>query len=130
MEYYGTVPSKYLDIINHFAAQETPEGDRFINRQTIYRNETFMENTERAIFAEVQDMIDPHLSLYPNQTRDCTWDCQFRAISLAMDDGSDYEYMKQTEFERWEGEGYKSNQWRKRLKYPEPLGGYRIEAAY
>lgn len=120
-KYYGEVPSTYRDIINHFAAQETPEGDRFIKRESIYRNETFMQNTERAIFSEIRDMIDPNLSLYPNPTRDCTWDCPFRAISLAMDDGSDYQYMIETEYEKWEGEGYKSNDWRKRLKYPDPI---------
>lgn len=121
LHYYGTIPSKYTDILNHFKSQETPEGDRFIKRETIYRNETFAKNVEREIFAEIYDMIDPNISLYPNPTRDCLWDCNYRAISLAMDDGSDYEYMMQTEFERWEGEGYKSNDWRERLEYPQPL---------
>jgi len=121
LEYYGEVPKKYLDFLNHLASQEDEKGDRYVLRDSIYRNATFAENEERKIFAEIHDMIDPGLSLYPNPTRDCNWDCQVRAVCLSMDDGSDYQYMLETEFEKWEGEGYKSNQWRKRLKYPEPI---------
>ena len=126
MEYYGKVPDEYREIINHFAATETPDADRFVKRETIYRNQTFADNEERKIFDEIDDMIDPKLKLYPNPTRDCTWDCNYRAVCLAMDDGSDYDYMLQTEYVKWEGEGYQSNEWRRRLKYPEPL---EVEAA-
>jgi len=121
LEYYGEIPNSYKEFLNHLAAQEDETGDRYVKRDTIYRNEVFAENEERKIFAEIHDMIDPNLSLYPNPTRDCSWDCQFRAPCLSMDDGSDYSYMLESEYERWEGEGYKSNEWRKRLKYPEPL---------
>lgn len=121
IHYYGEVPSKYVGFLNYLASQETAEGDKFIKRETIYRNETFAHNVEREIFAEIYDMLDPDIQLYPNPTRDCLWDCNYRAVSLAMDDGSDYEYMLATEFEKWEGEGYKSNEWRERLEYPQPL---------
>jgi len=121
MEYYGQIPPAYFDVINHFASQETPEGDKFITRESIYRNDTFGQNEERKIFSEIHDMIDPGLSLYPNPTRDCSWDCNYKAPCLAMDDGSDYEYMLETEYERWEGEGYKTTGWRERLKYPPAL---------
>jgi hypothetical protein len=126
IEYYGKVPSEYQEIINHFASLETPDADRFVRREVIYRNEVFAANEEGYIFNEIDDMIDPNLRLYPNPTRDCTWDCDFRSVCLAMNDGSDYEYMLESEYQRWEGEGYQSNQWRKRLKYPEPL---EVEAA-
>lgn len=121
MEYFGKVPPGYADILNHFAAQENEYGDKFITRESIYRNLTFGENEERKIFSEIHDMIDPGLSLYPNPTRDCSWDCNYKAPCLSMDDGSDFEYMLETEYEKWEGEGYKSNNWRDRLKYPETL---------
>jgi hypothetical protein len=121
IKYYGKVPSRYVEIINHFASLEEPDSDRFIRRETIYRNEVFAQNEERKIFSEIDDMVDPALSLYPNPTSDCTWDCNYRAPCLAMDDGSDYSYMLQTEYDKWEGEGYRSNEWRRRLQYPDPI---------
>lgn len=121
MEYYGKIPQSYVPFLNYLASLETPEGDRYVKREFVYRNADFARNVERQIFEEIYDMIDPNIRIYPNPTRDCQWDCNYRPISLAMDDGSDYEYMIQSEFERWEGEGYKSNQWRQRLQYPEAL---------
>jgi hypothetical protein len=38
-----------------------------------------------------------------------------------MDDGSDFQYMLDTEYEKWEGQGYKTTGWRERLQYPQPL---------
>jgi hypothetical protein len=121
LKYYGEVPKKYYDFINYLASQETPEGDRFIKREVVYRNRTFARNEERKIFAEINDMLNPGLEVYPNPTRDCTWDCEFRAMCTAMNDGSDWEFMRDSEYERWEGDGYKSNTWRSRLQYPEPI---------
>lgn len=121
IKYYGKIPAKYHEIINHFSSLEEPDSDRFVKREMIYRNETFAANEERKIFAEIDDMVDPNLSIYPNPTSDCTWDCNYRAPCLAMDDGSDYEYMLETEYDRWEGEGYRSNEWRKRLQYPDQI---------
>lgn len=121
MEYYAEVPEKYIPFLNHLASMETPESDRFIRREVIYRNETFKVNEERKIFEEIRDMTDPDLKLYPNPTRDCTWDCQYKDVCIAMDDGSDWEFMIESGFEKWEGEGYKSTAWRSRLKYPDAI---------
>lgn len=128
IEYYGEVPKKYIDFLNHLASLEHEDGDRYIRREIIYRNQTFADNEERKIFQEVDEMLREDLPLFPNPTRDCTWDCNYRAMCLAMDDGSDWEYMRDSEYEKWEGEGYKSTDWRERLEYP-PVLEHNLELA-
>jgi hypothetical protein len=64
-------------------------------------------------------MLNPELPLYPNPTRDCMWDCSFRSVCLAMDDGSDWQFILNSEFAVRNEE----DPWRKRIKWPdqEPL---------
>lgn len=40
-----------------------------------------------------------HEVLYPNPTRDCTWDCDFRDVCPLVDDGSDYAHIIDTAYE-------------------------------
>jgi hypothetical protein len=70
------------------------------------------------IIAEVLEMLDPALPLYPNPTKDCSWDCPFKIPCLAMDDGSDYQYVLDNEYTQWAG--YKDD-WRRRVVYPDAM---------
>jgi RecB family exonuclease len=64
-------------------------------------NERQLANHARHVRATVREIIkakqlleqgaDPHDFLYPNPTRDCTWDCPFLAVCPMADDGSDVE---------------------------------------
>ena len=47
------------------------------------------------LYYEYLDMID-NPRIYANKTRDCRWDCGYRTLCEAMDDGSDVEFLKQT----------------------------------
>ena len=40
-----------------------------------------------------------HEVLYPNPTRDCTWDCDFKDVCPLVDDGSDYAHIIETAYE-------------------------------
>lgn len=113
---YGKVPKGYIDILNHLASLETEEGDKFVRRDYIRKNEHHGRSEEEHILLEVHEMLDPDVPIYPNPTRDCNWDCPFRDVSAMMDDGSDWEWMLRSEFVQFVGY---DDSWRKRIKWPE-----------
>lgn len=115
-EKYGTIPAMYHDVLAEFAAQQSDAGDSFIRRDILRRNPQSRESEERKILAEVLDMLDPGLPLYPNPTRDCSWDCPFKDACLATDDGSDAEFILSSSFEHWKG--YKQD-WKPRIEFPD-----------
>ncbi len=59
--------------------------DNFIRYDRTYRNLEQVRATGTKILMELQEMIDPNLPLYPNETKDCSWDCSFRDVCLMMD---------------------------------------------
>lgn len=125
IEHYGKgqIPDLYTDFLNDLAALETPEGDRFIKRSVIYRNEYNAQAEEAKIHAEVGEMLRAflpvghpnRLPIYNNPTRDCEWDCPFRAPCIATDDGSDAESMLEEDYVQWEGI---KDDWRDRIVWP------------
>lgn len=130
---YGEVrkaPAKLLDFLNWLATQETPEGDRFVRWDFVFRTKEQKEATYRHILAEVDLMTDPDLYLFPNPTRDCIWDCPFRDACLMMDKG---EYAQAQawlaeEFEpRPREEDGNIDSWRERIPWPETDQGKALE---
>lgn len=113
----GRFPPKYIDFLNYLAEQETPEGNRFIRWDFVRRNTAAKLSTYNHILNEGREMIDPNISIYPNPTRDCAWDCPFRTVCVAMDEGSDWRYLVENDFRKKE-EG--TAEWRNRIKWPEP----------
>lgn len=109
-------PGENLSFLNNLAAEETPDMDRFIRRDKIYRNEFSFESEGAKILLEVEDMLNPDLPLYPNPTRDCIYMCNFLHACLSVDDGSDWEY----ELEMAHGpREMETDLWRSNL--PQPL---------
>ena len=80
-------PSKIIEMLNHLATLDTPEGDRFIRWDLVTRSDAQKIATYHHIMGEVNQMINPDLYLYPNPTRDCMWDCDFRSTCIQMDNG-------------------------------------------
>lgn len=96
---YGrSIPMKYKDHLNWLASRETSEGDDFVRRDKIRRNKHFREAEFIKALGESLEMIDPNLVIYPNPTRDCSWDCPFRDPCIAKDDGADYKAMLRSMF--------------------------------
>lgn len=93
------MPAKYIDFLNDLAEQESFEGDRFIRRDIVRRNQFSKSHEYLNIVMEGCEMLTPSLPIYPNPTRDCAWDCQFRSVCLAMSDGSDWMFIRDAEFE-------------------------------
>jgi RecB family exonuclease len=92
LEEYGSksaFPEPYKEFLKHLMLEESPDGDKFIRRDLVRRNAGQVSSEEWKVFHEVRDMLDPELPLYPNPTRDCSWDCPFVAPCIATDDGMD-----------------------------------------
>lgn len=113
MDTFGKIPSEYSEILSQIGAKEDAEGDAFIRRDYVTRNTSQKEAEYAKIILEGGEMLNPTLPLYPNPTRDCIWDCNFRSVCLAMDDGSDWGHILKTEYTDQE-----EDEWRSRIKYP------------
>lgn len=90
---YGEVSKAPPDCVKHLgylASEENQHMDALIRRDFEYRNSEQLAAEGAKIIQEAIDMINPNLPLYPNPTRDCSWDCAFRETCISMDDGSDW----------------------------------------
>jgi len=116
VERFGTIPEQYNGFLAMLGESQDFWGDRFIRRDYLRRNQVQREVEQSKIVAEALEMLDPGLVLYPNPTKDCSWDCPFKVPCLAMDDGSDYKFILEHEYAPVEG--YKDD-WRTRVKYPD-----------
>lgn len=112
--HFGGVPQRYVEHLNNLASQETEHGDKFIRYDKIRRNEHFVRMETWKIREELKDMLNPNLPLYPNPTRDCQWDCPFRSVCLSFDDGSDWEWLLENNYEK----AQERDGWRSRVYWP------------
>ena len=98
-QYYGedAVPwALYEDYLTALENKENP----FFKRLRVRRNQCEITDIGQRIYDEVAEMVNPNLVHYPNPTRDCSWDCDFRSVCLAMNDGSDPQYMLESLFKK------------------------------
>jgi hypothetical protein len=126
---YGDVrkaPAKIIDFLNHLAAEETPEGDRFVRWDLVTRNHAQKVSTYHHIMGEVELQTNPDLYLFPNPTRDCIWDCPFRNACIMTDRG-EVEAVKQWIEENFEQrpreEDGNIDEWRKNIPWPDTNQG-------
>ena len=117
-DHYGTIPGKYLDMLATLGDRQDFDGDAFIRRDMLRRNQYQREVEQAKIIDEVLEMLDPELPLYPNPTKDCSWDCPFKIPCLQKDEGSDFEYTLAHNYIQWAG--YRDD-WRSRVKYPDAI---------
>ena len=129
---YGRVedaPNKLIQFLNDLASRETPEGDGFIRWDFVKRNEQQIINTAKAIYAELDLMLDPTLYCFPNPTRDCIWDCPVREACIAQDRGDEdtvIEFFRHWE-ERPRTENGNIEDWREDLPSPEEVNKIPLE---
>lgn len=124
---YGEVnlaPSKMIDTLNHFAAQEEPEGDRFIRWDFVKRNKAQLVRMEQAIYGELSVMLNPRLYCYPSPTRDCSWDCPFRdaCIMTDQDDNDGLEIFMKDFVQRPHAEDGNRDEWRDNIQWLDENG--------
>lgn len=95
IELYGDVgkaPNGNVKRLNELALRESADRDDFIKRTRTRRTLIQQQSTGTKILMEARDMCDPDLPLYPNPTRDCSWDCGLKEICLMMDRDDDWEF--------------------------------------
>ncbi|MEK0326885.1 MAG: hypothetical protein QQN63_14400, partial [Nitrosopumilus sp.] len=113
---YGDVvnaPSVNVNCLNELAAMESEDRDDFIKRTRTTRTELQQQAEGTKILMECEDMCNPDLPLYPNPTRDCSWDCSLKDICLMIDRDDDWsEQLADTTIQRTE----ESGEWRQHLK--------------
>ncbi len=93
LEIYGEVtkaPKLIVDRLNDFAARESEDRDDFIRRTRTRRTELQQRAQGSMILLEAEDMCNPDLPLYPNPTRDCSWDCSLQDVCLMIDRDDDW----------------------------------------
>lgn len=116
----ATWPSDVLGMVSMLAAAEFPEEDNFIKRHRLSRPSANMHYEAMKILAEVEEMLNPSLQIYPSPNFLCTSMCGFVEPCIELDRGEPYreilasDYAPQTYGER--------NDWRKFLR-----GGRRVE---
>lgn len=116
---YGEVPSEYDGMLEYLSSKEDLMGNDFLKFLSSERNTAEKENIYRHMLAEGQEMLNPDLPIYPNPTRDCSWDCPFRPVCMLEEGGFDVEPVLREEYEvRTETAKGIERAWRSAIKYP------------
>ena len=95
-DYYGSIeaaPEACLSFLADLEEEEDENGNKFVRVDRVYRNEQSKLNTYQHIVAEGLEMLRPELAIYPNPTKDCSWDCPFMNVCLAMEEGADWKFL-------------------------------------
>ncbi len=128
IELYGTVdksPRGNVRCLNELAAQEGFERDRFIARERTHRTPSQLESEGTHILMEAADMLDPDLPLYPNATKDCSWDCQNLDVCLMMNRDDHWQsLLQETTVSRIK----ESDEWRNHLKGKSQQANRKVKA--
>ena len=96
---YGSLkaaPDKYITYYNSLLEKETLEGDYYIRWDVIRRGPGAKRQTFKCINAESAEMLNEDLAIYPNPTRDCSWDCPFETLCSRYCAGEEIEDMMPT----------------------------------
>jgi hypothetical protein len=120
--FYGSAdkaPKEHMSKLVELGKAEDEWGDRFIRRDIVRRNAHTCNAEAVKILLEIEDMLNPNLPLYPNPTRQCPYMCSFLAPCVTMDDGGDWEYEIEREFD--ERDQSSERYWRSRLPSQDKL---------
>ena len=122
MEKYKTpelFPADNKRLLGELQMLENEEYNNFIRRDKIYRNHAQAEAEGTKIMMETEDMLNPDLALYPNQTRDCPNFCPFISPCISFDAGMDWKEELKL-LMRPRAESY--DPWRKKIQWPNEAG--------
>lgn len=84
-------PEENQAFLEYLKTKETGESDELIRRDFVERNNNQMQAEYQKVLWETAEMLDPDQFIYPNPTRDCTWDCPFKTPCVGIDSGEDFE---------------------------------------
>lgn len=126
-------PEKIQELLQHFKDTELESGDRFINMSLIPRGTGQKKSTFHHILGEVSLMCNPTLPIFPNPTRDCSWDCPFKEACILEEQGN-VEEAKKWLHENFEPRPHEENgevdPWRVNINWPEQPVDLDIDVNY
>jgi len=120
INHYGEVlkaPAENVELLNWLNSIESPEQDRYIRRDTVYRNQHQVEAEGVKLLMELEEMLNLDIPLYPNPTRECGNMCHFNNACVSMDDGGDWAEELRIGFKPKEAD---FDSWRKFLPQDKP----------
>lgn len=74
------------------------EDNKFFRRMQVHRNVHEMDDIGHRIYIEAQEMLNPHLPIYPSPSRFTCTRCAFKAPCVAKNDGSDFQFLLDTDY--------------------------------
>ena len=84
-------PEDNIICLNHLADLESENHDKYIRRDQAPRNQHQIEAEGFKIMLELEEMLNPNISCYPNPTWDCAYDCKdFIMPCIMLDSGDDW----------------------------------------
>ena len=89
----------YNDILEYYSSQE----QGFIRRIPVVRNESEKKEIAQRIQLVARDIKKAQNDIkmiYPHPTRDCSWKCQFRDVCIEMNNGGDYKFLLDRNFNK------------------------------
>ena len=75
----------YKEILEELQNQENP----FFKREKVYKSQSEIEEIGRRLYYEYKEMRNPKINIFPNPTRDCSWDCGLRTLCIVENDDGD-----------------------------------------
>ncbi len=117
LEMYGEIkkaPMNNRKCLDAFMDAESLSGDKFIQRAQTTRTPEEVEAIGAQVLMELPEMLNQELPLYKNDTKDCSWDCNFSDICVMMDQNADWEsVLMETTVDRTGGDDI----WRSQLPH-------------
>ena len=123
-----------VDLDTEYTNNQTLEqfGDCGLLVSIVYRSQNHIEATYDHIIAEGKEMLNPDIAIYPNFTKDCSWDCSFKDACLSLEDIGDCEFYMDGYEKREEDNDNDIKPWRLNLyrqhpdKYPEEQYRFKV----
>lgn len=84
----------YVDFLEYLKMQ----GNKFFRRTQVQRNTHELKDQGERIYWEAREMLNPDTVPYPNPSRFNCMMCAFRTPCIAMNDGSDYEFILREDY--------------------------------
>ena len=88
----------YREYLEDLELGEDENGDRLIRRDFVRRTPEELRTFALNTCEQLEDMCSPTVYLYPNPTKDCSWDCDAAGVCMSMMDGGDWESLLQETF--------------------------------
>jgi hypothetical protein len=102
---YPKITPKLRGVYYNFLRKKKPSArikSPLFFRERIYRNQHEIDSAVSSIYYIARDMTaaskDPNHLCYPTATKDCSWDCSYKTICQAMNDGTDVQSILEASF--------------------------------